>query len=280
MNSIQSVLASAASTLQASSDSAELDVEVLLCHVLQKNRTYLRTWPEKSLNSTQLSEFFALLTQRQQGQPIAYLIGTREFWSRDFYVDANVLIPRPDTETLIELCLKLIQQKPEVTLVDLGTGSGIIAITLAAECPQLKVTAIDSSLAALNIALKNAQLNQTPNIRFLHSHWLDQVAGETFDFIVSNPPYIDPDDPHLKQGDVRFEPNSALVAEQQGLADIMHISQQSKQQLKQGGYLVFEHGYDQKQAVHEILQQQNYQNIHCQHDLSNHPRISYAQWLG
>lgn len=279
MNKIQSVLAASASTLREISDSADLDVEVLLCHILKKNRSYLRTWPERQLNNSQLDQFTHLLKQRQQGQPIAYITGIREFWSRDFYVNPDVLIPRPDTETLIELCLQLIQRKPDAKLIDLGTGSGAIAITLAAECPQLKVTAVDSSLKALHIAQKNAQLNQTPNIQFLQSNWLTHVAHESFDFIVSNPPYIDPDDPHLTQGDVRFEPANALIAKQQGLQDIIHICEQSQQHLNDEGYLVLEHGYNQKQYVHDILQQHDYQNIHCLHDLAGQPRISYAQWI-
>jgi len=188
MNDIQSVLTASAITIQNISDSADLDVEVLLCHVLGKNRSYLRTWPEKQLDQTQLEQFHQLLEQRQQGEPIAYIVGKREFWSRDFCVDSRVLIPRPDTETLIELCLQLIQLKPSAKLIDLGTGSGIIAITLAAECPQLNITAVDSSAEALIIAQKNARLNQTPDIRFLQSHWLAQLAHESFDFIVSNPP--------------------------------------------------------------------------------------------
>ncbi|WP_428353170.1 peptide chain release factor N(5)-glutamine methyltransferase [Methyloprofundus sp.] len=279
MNDIQSILTSSALTLQNISDSAELDVEVLLCHVLKKDRSYLRTWPEKALDKIQIDQFTSLLKQRQLGQPIAYITGTREFWSRDFHVDPSVLIPRPDTETLIELCLQLIEHKPDARLIDLGTGSGIIAITLAAECPRLKVTAVDSSLEALHIARKNALLNQTQEIRFLHSNWFEQVANESFDFIVSNPPYIAPDDPHLQQGDVVFEPDCALIADQQGLTDIMHISQQSQRYLKPGGYLVLEHGYNQKQSVHDILQQHQYQNIHCLQDLSGQPRISYAQRL-
>lgn len=279
MNDIQSLLTRSASTLLNISDSAELDVEVLLCQVLKKNRSFLRTWPEKQLNKTQLEQFKRLLELRQQGQPIAYITGTREFWSRDFLVDPSVLIPRPDTETIIEICLQLIRHKPDARLIDLGTGSGIIAITLAAECPQLKVTAVDSSLDALHIARKNAQLNQTPDICFLHSNWLAQVGSASFDFIVSNPPYIAPDDPHLQQGDLCFEPDRALIAAHQGLADIMHISAQSQHHLNPGGYLILEHGYNQKTSVHNILLQHQYQNIQCQHDLSNQPRISYAQWL-
>lgn len=278
MLAIETVLAESASTLQKLSDSARLDAEVLLCHVLKKNRSYLRTWPERQLSNEQYQQFIHLLKQREQGQPIAYITGIREFWSRDFIVDPNVLIPRPDTETLIELCLKLINTKPNASLIDLGTGSGIIAITLAAELPELEVIAVDSSAAALNIARKNARLNNTPNIQFLHSNWLDNIVNKCFDFIVSNPPYIAGDDPHLQLGDVCFEPQAALVAEQQGLADIMHISQQSQQYLKNNGYLIFEHGYNQQQSVYDILKQNQYHNIHCVHDLSGLPRISYAQW--
>ncbi|MDF1581955.1 MAG: peptide chain release factor N(5)-glutamine methyltransferase [Methyloprofundus sp.] len=279
MQAIHSVLARSASSLQAISDSALLDAEVLLCHVLEKNRSYLRTWPEKQLTFEQLGQFSHLLELRRQGHPIAYITGTREFWSRDFKVDPNVLIPRPATETLIEVCLQLIEPKPNAKLIDLGTGSGIIAITLAAECPELKVTAVDRSTEALAIAQSNAQLNHTVNIHFLNSNWLTEVPQEKFDFIVSNPPYIDANDPHLGTGDVRFEPSSALIAEQHGLQDIIDISQQSHQYLNHGGYLIFEHGYDQKQTVHEIFVQHQYQNIHCADDLSGQPRVSYAQWL-
>lgn len=278
MQDIQSVLTSSANSLQAISDSAVLDAEVLLCHVLGKNRSYLRTWPEKPLNNEQLNQFSDLLKLRQQGQPIAYITGQKEFWSRDFHVDSNVLIPRPDTETLIELCLQLIAHKPDAKLIDLGTGSGIIAITLAAEYPQLKVTAVDNSAAALRIARHNATLNHTPNIRFLKSDWLAQIPRENFDFIISNPPYIAPNDPHLNQGDIRFEPSSALISEQQGLQDIIDITMQSQHYLNDQGYLIFEHGYDQKQQVRDVLHQHHYRNIHCLHDLANQPRISYAQW--
>lgn len=278
MDAIQSILTATAKSLQSISDSAELDAEVLLCHALQKNRSYLRTWPEKQLDPPQLKQFTRLLKLRQQGQPIAYILGTREFWSRDFYVDPNVLIPRPDTETLIELCLQLIQHQPNARIIDLGTGSGIIAITLAAEFPQLDVTAVDSSAKALHVAKKNAHLNQTPNIHFLQSDWFTELGTEKYDFIISNPPYIAPNDPHLTQGDVRFEPSCALIAEQQGLQDIMRISTQSKHYLKNEGYLILEHGYNQKHSVHDILHQHQYLNIHCLHDLANLPRISYAQW--
>ncbi len=278
IHSIESLLKTATQRLLSLSDSAQLDAEVLLCHVLKKPHSYLRTWPEKTLTVQQYQVFQSLLQQRQQGQPIAYLTGVREFWSRDFIVTPDVLIPRPDTETLIEVCLELIKHQPQGNLIDLGTGSGAIAVTLAAEQPSLNITAVDNSLAALNIAKKNASQHQTA-INFIHSNWFEKLATRSFDFIVSNPPYIDPADPHLLQGDVRFEPDSALSAPQQGLQDIMLIAENSQQHLVSQGYLILEHGYDQQVAVAKILQQYAYQNIHCVHDLAGHPRVSYAQKL-
>jgi len=278
MHTIQSLLTESSQQLQASSDSAQIDVEILLCHILKKDRSHLRAWPEKQLTNEQFSQFQQLFKKRLQGTPIAYLTGTREFWSRDFITTPAVLIPRPETETLIELCLDLIQDNPDSTLLDLGTGSGIIAITLAAEKQNIQITAVDKSDAALCVAKQNAILNQTPQITFIQSDWFTGVPQQKFDFIVSNPPYINPSDPHLQQGDVRFEPNSALIAEQQGLQDIIYIAQQSKAYLKQEAYLILEHGYDQKNAVNTILSENNYYNIHCLNDLSGQARISYAQW--
>jgi len=278
MPDIQSILAESSQQLQATSGSAQLDVEILLCHILNKDRSHLRAWPEKQLSSDQLSLFKDLFNKRLQGQPIAYLTGKREFWSRDFITTSDVLIPRPETETLIEFCLELISDNPNASLLDLGTGSGIIAITLAAEKNNISMTAVDKSLAALNIAKENAQLNQTPNIQFIQSDWFAKIPQQHFDFILSNPPYIDPADPHLQQGDVRFEPDSALIAKQHGLQDIIYIAEQSQAYLKNTGYLVLEHGYDQQKAVAAILREHNYYNIHCLTDLSGQARVSYAQW--
>jgi len=278
MHTIQSLLTESSQQLHASSDSAEIDVDILLCHILKKDRSHLRAWPEKQLTNTQLTQFQLLFQQRLQGTPIAYLTGIREFWSRDFITTPAVLIPRPETETLIELCLDLIQDKPSSTVLDLGTGSGIIAITLAAEKQNINITAVDKSDDALSVAKQNARLNNTPQVTFIQSDWFAAVPKQQFDFIVSNPPYINPSDPHLQQGDVRFEPNLALVAQQQGLQDIIHIAQQSKAYLKQSAYLILEHGYDQKNAVHAILSENNYYNIHCLNDLSGQARVSYAQW--
>lgn len=278
MFSIQLILSQSAAALQANSESAMLDAEVLLCHSLQKNRSYLRTWPEKKLNLEQYTQFKSLLALRLQGTPIAYITGHREFWSRDFLVTPDVLIPRPDTETLIECCLHLIAPEKEANLIDLGTGSGIIAIILSLECPLLTISASDSSATALKVAKENAINHHVSQINFIKSHWFEQIPPQHFDFIISNPPYIDQEDIHLTQGDLRFEPSSALIAANKGLQDIVTISEQSRKYLKKGGYLVFEHGYNQKRPVHHILSQYNYQNIHCVHDLSGHARVTYAQW--
>ena len=174
--------------------------------------------------------------------------------------------------------MDLIPNEPSTSLLDLGTGSGIIAITLAAELQSIQITAVDKSSAALAIAQQNATLNHTKNIQFIQSDWFAQVPQQQFNFILSNPPYIDPADPHLQQGDVRFEPSTALIAEQHGLQDIMTIAQQSKDFLKQNGYLVLEHGYNQQHSVHDILKAQHYTNIHCLSDLAGQARVSYAQW--
>lgn len=278
MFSIQLILSQSAAALQTISNSAMLDAEVLLCHSLQKNRSYLRTWPEKKLNLEQYTQFKSLLALRRQGTPIAYITGHREFWSRDFLVTPDVLIPRPDTETLIECCLHLIAPEKEANLIDLGTGSGIIAIILSLECPLLTISASDSSATALKVAKENAINHHVSQINFIKSHWFEQIPPQHFDFIISNPPYIDQEDIHLTQGDLRFEPSSALIAANKGLQDIVTISEQSRKYLKKGGYLVFEHGYNQKRPVHHILSQYNYQNIHCVHDLSGHARVTYAQW--
>jgi len=278
MTDIQSTLSEASDKLAEISDSALLDAEILLCHVLDKSRSHLRAWPEKQLSPDQRLHFLNLFKQRQQGMPIAYLIGCREFWSREFKVDSAVLIPRPDTELLIELSLELLVGNPSSKIIDLGTGSGIIAITLAAERPDIKAIATDFSELALNIAKKNSAVHQTKNIQFLQSDWFANVPQSKFDLVISNPPYIDGNDPHLSQGDVRFEPDSALIADEQGLKDIKTITDDARHYLKQNGTLLIEHGYDQQIAVQAIFDSYNYINIKTHIDLSGNPRVTTAQW--
>ncbi len=274
---IHSVIRNAASQLKASSDSPLLDAEVLLCFVLQKKRVYLKTWPERALTPEQANQFQSLVKKRRHGLPVAYLTGRREFWSREFLVTRDVLIPRPETELLIEVSLELIPPDQHLKLADLGTGSGIIAITLAAERPGLEVTATDLSPLALALARKNARQLNISNIQFHQSHWFDDLEESNFDFVVSNPPYIAKDDPHLQQGDLRFEPNSALISESQGLGCIETIANTARNHLLPGGYLLVEHGYDQQEQARKIFQQYQYTNLQTHIDLSGQPRVTLGQ---
>ena len=279
MHSIKTVLSEAADTLALVSDSALLDAEVLLCQVLNKPRSHLRAWPDKPLQSEQLTAFRVLLEQRQEGMPIAYITGNREFWSRDFQVSPDVLIPRPDTELLIELSLKLIPADEPIKIIDLGTGSGIIAITLAAERPRSQVIATDFSLAALRIARVNAAKHHVNNIQFYQSDWFANVPESKFNLIISNPPYIAEDDSHLHQGDVRFEPQTALCAAEQGLSDIKIIASTARNYLEPCGHLLIEHGYNQQQQVQTLFKDLHYDNVQTYTDLSGQPRATYGQWI-
>jgi len=278
MQRIKSALDKATLLLSADSDSAALDAEILLCFILNKERTYLRTWPDFELETEQTDRYWTLIQERQKGRPIAYITGHREFWSRDFLVTPDVLIPRPDTELLIELCLTLIPDNTATKIIDLGTGSGIIAVTLAAERPLAQISATDLSLAALQIAQLNANKHHT-TIKFLHSDWFANVPTNKFDLIISNPPYIAEYDKHLSQGDLRFEPLSALRASDQGLSDIKIIADNARDYLEPGGYLLIEHGYDQQQAVEKIFIDYDYKAVKTAKDLSGQPRVTYGQWL-
>ena len=266
-----------ATGLLTESDSATLDAEVLLCLVLEKQRSYLRAWPDLNLPADLALQFWALIEQRKQGLPIAYLTGYREFWSRDFQVTPDVLIPRADTEILIELCLKLISTDNPCKIIDLGTGSGIIAITLAAERPLAELTGTDFSLAALAIAKANAKQHQISNVQFYQSDWFASVPNGKYQVIVSNPPYIAEDDKHLQLGDLRFEPRSALSAAESGLRDIRIITKEAYQRLESGGYLLIEHGYDQQESVQRIFNDCHYQQIQTVTDLAGLPRVTYGQ---
>lgn len=258
--------------LSKTSDSAQLDAEILLCHVLKKDRSYLISWPENVLDSHLSEQFQKLVHQRIIGQPIAYLIKHKEFWSLDLSVSPETLIPRPETELLVEQVLSRYQDSPDLCLLDLGTGSGAIAIALASERPNWSITASDASLPALQVAKMNAQNNNIHNITFKSGHWFGAVDHQKFDIIASNPPYIAESDPHLKHGDVRFEPTTALVSGVDGLNDIRHIVQQSRLHLKPQGLLIIEHGYDQKERIHEIFHKNGFNSIMQSHDLSGHAR--------
>ena len=276
-NSIAALLQQAFQRLKENSDCAWLDAEVLLAHCLSQPRSHLKAWPEKPVSNTVCERFFDLIEQRQKQMPVAYLTGSREFWSRDFIVSPDVLIPRPDTECLIEQCLPLINGRP-CQLLDLGTGSGVIAITLALECPTTRIIATDASEAALALAKINADIHQVNNIQFLLSDWFGQVPEQGFDIIVSNPPYIAPTDSHLQQGDVQHEPKSALIAENHGLADIQEIAGQAGRYLKNRGHLLIEHGFQQQNEVQQIFIDAGFQYVKTHHDLAGNPRITSGQW--
>jgi release factor glutamine methyltransferase len=261
----------------ADSPSATLDAELLLAAALGKSRSYLRTWPEREVAADCAQAFAANLERRRNGEPVAYILGRQGFWSLDLDVASHTLIPRPDTELLVETVLALLPSSP-ATLLDLGTGSGAIALALACERPQWQVTGVDRIDEAVALAEGNRARLQLGNACFTASHWFSALAGQQFDLIVSNPPYIAAGDPHLSQGDLRFEPSSALVAGVDGLDDIRLIIQQAPQFLHAGGWLLLEHGFDQAEAVRELLSAQGFMAVESRRDLGGHQRISLGHW--
>ena len=275
--SIEQVIQHALDALSGVSDSPKLDVELLLCHQLQCNRTYLFTWPEKILSTADIIGFRELFQQRQNGLPIAHILGEREFWGLNLKVTADTLIPRPDTETLVEQALQLLGEYQKPKILDLGTGTGAIALALKSEFAQSEVTAIDFSAKALAIAKENSQILQLP-ITCIESAWFQALPTEAkFDLIVSNPPYIEENDPHLTQGDVRFEPITALTSGKDGLEDIRLIAKGATKHLSTNGWLVIEHGYNQALAVQQILQENGFSQVASRKDYGNNDRVTYGQ---
>lgn len=271
---LSELLASATDSLKNISDSPRLDAEVLLCHVLQKDRAYLMTWPEKQLDAPTVETCQQLLARRQAGEPIAYITGKREFWSLNLSVNCHTLIPRPETEQLVEYILQHYPRENNISLLDLGTGSGAIALAIASERPHWKVTATDRSQQALLTAQQNAEQLKLDNIEFIAGDWLAPLAGHAFDVIVSNPPYIPEQDKHLTQGDVRFEPRSALSSGSDGLDDIRRITAQARSHLKPGGLLIVEHGYDQKDKILQIFNSTGYKKVNQLEDIAKKPRVT------
>ncbi|KRP62507.1 peptide chain release factor N(5)-glutamine methyltransferase [Pseudomonas trivialis] len=258
------------------SPTARLDVELLLAAALGKSRSYLHTWPEKIVSSDAALTFAGYLRRRRAGEPVAYILGQQGFWKLDLEVAPHTLIPRPDTELLVEAALELLPATP-ARVLDLGTGSGAIALALASERPAWQVTAVDRVLEAVALAERNRQRLHLDNATVLSSHWFSALGGRTFDLIISNPPYIADNDPHLVAGDVRFEPASALVAGRDGLDDLRLITQQAGAYLDAGGWLLLEHGYDQASAVRDLLLRQGFEGVHSRIDLGGHERISLGQ---
>jgi release factor glutamine methyltransferase len=264
-------------SLQEAEDSiGKVDARVLLCDVLGVDRAFLATNPFHILTETQDARIDMLVAQRLMGHPVAYLVGRREFYGRDFEVDGNVLIPRPDTETLVEAALKHMTDTSRV--LDLGTGSGAIAVTLACERANAEVTAVDQSAGALGVARANAQRLAPGRVEFLEGSWFVPVAGRRFDLIVSNPPYVAARDPHLGQGDLRFEPGAALTdGSADGLDSIRAIVAGTLEHLNPGGWLLLEHGYDQAEAVGALLASSGFTQRASLPDLAGIPRVAVGR---
>ena len=254
-----------------------IDARMLLQHVLNASSAFLSTYPEHVLTSQQVLDFSDLIQRRIDGWPVAYLTGKREFFDRVFEVDGAVLIPRPETELLVEWALELLPEDLPCDVLELGTGSGAIAITIAKHRPHVRVVAVDISHDALAVARRNAAKWEAGNIEWIAGSWFDELSGRKFDLIVSNPPYVAENDPHLQQGDLRFEPQIALSAGTHGLACIAHIIRVAPQYLNPAGWLLLEHGYDQAEACGRLLAEKDFSNI-CSHpDLAGIMRVSGGQ---
>ena len=273
--SIALLLTSTTTLLKHHSDSARLDAELLLCHCLKKPRSYLYTWPEQALDARQLSLFNALASRRLQGEPVAYLTGSREFWSVEFDVTPDTLIPRPDTEVLVEQALEKLTDTTGPFL-DLGTGSGVIAVSIAMERPDIEVHATDISNAALDVARVNAK-KFNAQIGFINCAWFEELESQNYAVIASNPPYIAADDPHLKQNGLPYEPITALQSSSNGFADITAIIKESPTYLGCGGWLLLEHGHSQASKTRNIMQAQGFRNIDTVKDLSGNDRVTRGQ---
>jgi release factor glutamine methyltransferase len=259
------------------SPTARLDVELLLAAALGKPRSFLHTWPERIVSTEAALAFAGYLERRRTGEPVAYILGQQGFWKLDLEVAPHTLIPRPETEMLVEAALELVPAFAPTRVLDLGTGTGAIALALASERPVWQVTAVDRVLEAVALAERNRQRLQLGNAKVLSSHWFSAVEGERFDLIISNPPYIASADPHLAAGDVRFEPSSALVAGSDGLDDLRLIIEQAPSHLNPDGWLLLEHGYDQGSAVRDLLSGQGFEKIQTRRDLAEHERITFGR---
>ena len=260
------------------SDSAGLDAELLLCSVLRCDRARLYARPEQGLSQTQAALFNARIKQRAEGQPIAYLLGKKEFWSLELSVSEDTLIPRPETELLVERALALLPVGCARRVLDAGAGSGAIAIAIAKERPESRIIAVDNSPAALAMARQNIAAHGLRRIRLIQADWLNFKHERPYDLIVSNPPYIAADDPHLKRGDLRFEPRAALVAGQDGLAAIRQLVPGAARHLKPGGWLLLEHGWRQGRAVRALFKAACFGRIGTLRDHNRLERVTCGQW--
>lgn len=282
-NTIADNLLRAATSLQVTSENAKRDAEILLSAVLECDRSFLYAYSERELDDTALDLFVHYVDRRLQGEPVAYIIGRREFWSLLLSVNDSTLIPRADTEVLVETALQLCERK-EAAVLDLGTGSGAVALALAMENPLWHIDAVDIEDEAVELAELNARQLSITNVSIYQSDWFSRVRQETnvpqatFDLIVSNPPYVAADDPHLQVGDLRFEPRSALVAADGGYEALFTIAREAKPFLKEGGWLMLEHGYQQAKKTQDVLRELGYCEVQTFVDLGGNERVTVGKF--
>jgi len=269
MPEVRQLLAEATTRLGDRAEAA-----ILLAHALGKPRSWLLAHADDPADTAGAAAFAALVERRVAGEPVAYLTGHRGFWTLDLEVTPATLIPRPETELLVELALAKLPREGAPRVADLGTGSGAIALAIARECPHTRVLATDASAAALAVARRNAEANRIRNVGFAQGDWFAALGDERFDLIVSNPPYIAADDPHLERGDLRFEPGSALASGSDGLDDIRRIVAGARSHLAGDGWLLFEHGWDQGTAVRGLLDAAGYRDVFTAQDLEQRDRVS------
>jgi release factor glutamine methyltransferase len=255
-----------------------VDAEILLAYALSKPRSWLIAHTDDALSAEHASAYAVLVEQRETGEPIAYITGRRGFWSLDLEVTAATLIPRPETELLVELALERLPVGKACAVVDLGTGTGAVALAIASERPLAQVIATDASADALAVAQRNAERHGIKNVCFALGDWFTPVAAQRFDVIVSNPPYIESHDPHLNQGDLRFEPKSALASGVDGLDDIRRIVRDAGRHLVPGGWLLFEHGWNQGEAARMLLRNASFAKVSTMRDLEDRERVSSGCW--
>jgi len=278
-DTLKAILNKAREQLATTSDSPQLDAEILLGKVLQASRAALYANPDNIISDSQAAEFEQLVSQRQSSKPVAHLTGMREFWSLQLKVTPDVLIPRPETELLVERALLHIPAKGDCRLVDLGCGSGAIAIAIATERPDCTISATDTSQSALTIAKENADRHCPGQIHFCVGNWFEPLEDQRFTLIVSNPPYVSSEQPQLTDPELEYEPQQALYSGADGLDDIRKLIANTPKHLHKDGYLLLEHGFDQADTIAELLKQAGFTNIKMHRDLAGQPRVTEAQLL-
>lgn len=279
-DTLESLLAEATDKLEGSGTvTPRLDAELLLCHQLDCSRTRFMTWPQQKVRPADGEAYRALVARRCEGMPIAYITGECEFWSLPLATSPHALIPRQDTETLVEQAL-LLPLPDDAWVLDLGTGTGAVALALGSERYDWQITGIDASPEAVALARRNAEALGLPGVTFVESDWFDGVAPGRWDLIVSNPPYVAEGDEHLKQGDLRFEPHAALVAGPDGLDAIRRIISEAPNHLEAWGWLLLEHGYEQAQQVVDLLGEAGFRDLFSRRDLTGHFRVTGGRWPG